>query len=164
MSDIVTLTNALATVMGTDVKNLSASLASTIAKQGDLTTLTTTEKSTLVGALNELNSGLSTVSSSVVDLATIQGMIDTGITGLVDGAPDALNTLNEIAAALAEDDTAIDGVLAALAKRVRVDAAQTFTDPEKAQGRDNINAADAAEVGDVPNADFVATFNAAKAA
>lgn len=163
MSDIVTLTNALATVMGTDVKNLSAAIADAVAKQGDLANLTTTEKSTLVGALNELKTGLNTVSSSAIDAATVQGMIDTGITSLVNGAPDALNTLNEIAAALAEDQTALDGILAALAKRVRVDAAQSFTDPEKAQGRSNIGAAASADVGDVPNADFVATYNTAKA-
>lgn len=161
---LVTLVNALATVMGTDVKDLSASIAAAIAKQGDLTQLTTEEKTTLVGALNELKTGLNTVSSNAIDAATVQGMIDTGINGLVNGAPEALNTLNEIAAALAEDQTALDGILAALAKRVRVDAAQNFTEVEKAQGRSNIDAADAAEVGDVPNADFVATYNASKAA
>jgi hypothetical protein len=124
--------------------------------------LTTTEKTTLVGALNELKSGLTAVTSTAIDAATVQGMIDTGITSLVNGAPDALNTLNEIAAALASDQTALDGILLALAKRVRVDAVQNFTAPEKAQGRSNIGAADAADVGDVVTADFVATYNTAK--
>ncbi len=164
MSNLVTLITALATVMGTDVKNLSTAVADAVAKQGDLTTLSTAHKDTLTGALNELKTGLDSVTNSAIDTATVQSMIDTGITGLVDGAPDALNTLNEIAAALAADDTAMDGILAALAKRVRVDAAQNFTDPEKAQGRSNIRAADADEVGDVPNADFVGTYNTAKAA
>ena len=162
MSNIVSLVNALATVVGGDYKAVAASVASAVAKQGDLTTLTTTEKTTLVGALNELKTGLTAVTSTAIDAATVQGMIDTGITALVNGAPDALNTLNEIAAALAEDQTALDGILSALAKRVRVDAVQNFTDVEKTQGRDNIGAAASADVGVVSTADFVATYNAAK--
>ena len=109
-----------------------------------------------------MKSGLDTVTSSAIDAATVQGMINTGITALVDGAPDALNTLNEIATALAEDQTALDGILLALAKRVRVDAVQNFTDVEKTQGRSNIGAAASADVGVVGTADFVATYNAAK--
>ena len=162
MSNIVTLVNALATAVGGDYKAVAAAVATAVAKQGNLDTLTTTEKGTLVGALNELKTGLTAVTSNAIDAATVQGMIDTGITALVNGAPDALNTLNEIAAALSQDQTALDGILVALAKRVRVDAVQNFTSEEKTQGRSNIGAASAAEVGDVPNADFVATYNAAK--
>ena len=162
MSNIVTLVNAFATAVGGDYKTVAASVASAVAKQGDLTALTTTEKGTLVGALNELKTGLTAVTSSAIDAATVQGMINTGITALVDGAPDALNTLNEIAAALAEDQTALDGILLALAKRVRVDAVQNFTTGEKQQGRENIGAAFADDVGVVSTADFVATYNAAK--
>lgn len=162
MPNIVTLVNALATAIGGDYKTVAASVASAVAKQGDLTTLTTTEKTTLVGALNDLKSGLTAVTNSAIDAATVQSMIDTGITSLVNGAPDALNTLNEIAAALAEDQTALDGILSALAKRVRVDAVQNFTDVEKTQGRSNIGAAASADVGDVGTADFVATYNASK--
>ena len=162
MSNIVTLVNALATAIGGDYKTVAASVAASVAKQGDLTALTTAEKTTLVGALNELKSGLDTVTSSAIDAATVQSMINTGITALVDGAPDALNTLNEIATALAEDQTALDGILLALAKRVRVDAVQSFSDVEKTQGRSNIGAAASADVGEVVTADFVATYNAAK--
>lgn len=162
--NFIQLVNLLASAIGADYKNLSDSLTSVAGKQGDLTLLNTLEKTNLVGALNELKTGLTSVESTVVDSATIQGMIDAGITGVVDGAPDALNTLNEIASALAEDDTAIDGIMTALAKRVRVDQAQAFTTEEKAMGRSNIDAQDASEIGDVPNADFVATYNAAKVA
>ena len=162
--NLVSLITSLATVMGTDIKDLAAEIASVEAKQGDLTTLNTTSKDTLVNALNELHTSVGSLNSTVVDAATIQGMIDTGIGSLVDGAPDALNTLNEIAQALAEDDTAIDGILVSLAKRVRVDAPQAFTAAEKTQGRDNIGAQDAEEIGDVAGADFVAAFNASKSA
>lgn len=161
--DFVQLVNALATKLGIDYKTLSDSLTSVGEKQGDLSTLTTAEKTNLVGALNELKSGLTQVSGEVLNASTIQTMIDNGIAGVVDGAPEALNTLNEIAQALADDDTALDGILAALAKRVRVDAPQAFSDAEKAQGRDNIGAQDAAKVGDIDNADFVATYETASA-
>ena len=163
MSNIVTLVNALATVMGSDIKSLSASVQTALNREGDLATLTTTEKSTLVGALNELKAGLNSVTSTAIDAATAQSMIDAGIAALVNGAPDALNTLNELAAALNEDQTALDGILQALAKRVRVDAVQNFTDEEKTQGRSNIGAAASADVGDVGTADFVATYTASKA-
>jgi hypothetical protein len=56
-----------------------------------------------------------------------------------------------------------------MAKRVRVDSAQSFTAGEQAQGRANIAAAAAAElatltanIGDT-NHNFVADYNAAKA-
>lgn len=162
MSNVVNLVNALAATIGGDYKALAASVNAAVSKQGDLTTLTTTEKGTLVGALNELKSGLASVTSTAIDAATVQSMINNGITSLVNGAPDALNTLNEIAAALNEDQAALDGILQALAKRVRVDAVQNFTDAEKTQGRSNIGAAASADVGDVGTADFVATYNSAK--
>lgn len=163
MSNLVELITQLATAMGTDVKTLNAEIEAVEEKQGDLTTLTTASKATLVGAINELKTGLGDAQSEIVDVNTIQGMIDSGLTSIVDGAPEALNTLNEIATALAEDDSVMDGILLALAKRVRVDAEQTFTEAEKAQGRGNIGAQDAAKIGDVDSADPLGAFNAAKA-
>ena len=162
--NFIQLVNLLAAAIGADYKTLSDELTSIAGRQGDLTQLSTVEKTNLVGALNELKGGLTIVENTVVDAATIQNMIDTGLNGVVDGAPDALNTLNEIAAALAADDTAIDGIMNALAKRVRVDQAQAFTAEEKTMGRSNIGAQDAAQIGDVVSADFVATYNAAKVA
>lgn len=161
--NLVILLNALATAIGIDYKTLSASIGDTITKQGDLTLLQGTQKSNLVAALEELRTNVGTVQSQIIDAPTIQGMIDTGLNGIVDGAPDALNTLNEIAAALAEDDSVFDSILLSLAKRVRVDAAQNFTEVEKEMGRSNIGAAKQVDVGDVANADPVATYQAAKA-
>lgn len=50
---------ALATQVGSDVKTL-------IAKQGDLSTLTTSQKASLVLAINELNSAISQIDMSKV--------------------------------------------------------------------------------------------------
>lgn len=83
------------------------------------------------------------------------------ITNLVNGAPAALDTLNELASALGSDANYATTTATALGNRVRVDAAQSFNGTEKAQGRDNIGAASASDVGDVTAANFVTTFEGA---
>ena len=65
----------------------------------------------------------------------------------------------ELATALGNDANFATTMTTALGNRVRVDAAQSFTAPQQAQGRSNINAADATAVGDT-STDFVAAFNA----
>jgi len=42
--------------------------------------------------------------SVVFDSSEVQGLIDTAVSNLIDGAPNALNTLNEIAAAINDDE------------------------------------------------------------
>lgn len=59
---------------------------------------------------------------------------------LIDSAPGTLDTLNEIAAALGDDPDFSATILAALAKRVRVDAAGGYSTAEKLQARTNIAA------------------------
>ena len=80
---------------------------------------------------------------------------------LIGGASSAYDTLGEIQAALQADATATEGILSSLAKRVRVDAVQTFTAPEQAQGRANIGAASAADLG-ADEVDYVAVAVAAR--
>ena len=86
---------------------------------------------------------------------------DTAISNLVNGAPSALDTLNELAAALGSDASFSTTITTALANRVRVDEAQSFNGTQKTQARDNIGAASASDVGDVTAANFVTTFEAA---
>ncbi|WP_370195203.1 MULTISPECIES: hypothetical protein [Aurantimonas] len=57
---------------------------------------------------------------------------------VVDAAPATLDTLNELAAALGDDPDFGASTAAALANRVRVDAAQGLTDAQKRQARANI--------------------------
>lgn len=157
----------LATRIATEIKAVRAELA---ASTGDLATLTTTAKSSLVAAVNEL-AGLIASASGIDDGSTstssswsssktadeINSAVQSAVTALVNGAPTALDTLKEIADALAQDDSEIAALLTGLDNRVRFDAAQTLTGPQQAQARSNIGAAAAADLGD-PNADFVATF------
>lgn len=56
----------------------------------------------------------------VQSTAQVTSAITTAINNLVNGAPAALDTLKEISDALAADDTAIDGVVAALANRATI--------------------------------------------
>ena len=68
----------------------------------------------------------------------VHAAIGTAITNLIDGAPGALDTLNEIAAALGDDPDVITDLLAAVGNRVRYDAAQALSEPQQTQARSNI--------------------------
>lgn len=149
---------ALAQAIGADVKDLRV-------KQGDLTALTTTQKTNLVGAINELKTLIggagakiddvtasgSTVYSSqkTVDLIELakQAVKDE----LVDGAGTALDTLKELADALNNNPNFATEIATQLGKRVRVDDVQTFTTPEKLQGCNNLG------IGN-PDHDFVTDY------
>lgn len=129
------------TVTGYNIGLLNESFAALRDAQGDLSQLSTTHKDTLVGALNELYASVTKLQDSALTESQVQGWISTSISNLINGAPEALDTLKELAAAIQENDGVLDTILAGLAKRVRVDAAQNFTSEEKTQGRDNIGAA-----------------------
>lgn len=115
--------------------------------------------------IDDLNASTSTVySSSKVD-ALISNLEQT----LLGGIPDStLDTIKEIADFL-KDNSVANGLIAQLSKRVRVDAAQTFTGTEQAQGRSNIGAASATDLSDLISAigtidyNYVADYNTAKA-
>lgn len=70
--------------------------------------------------------------------------VKAAIAGLVDSAPGALDTLDELAAALGDDANFASTVTSALAMRLRFDAAQALTAPQKAQALDNLGAGDLA--------------------
>lgn len=86
--------------------------------------------------------------------------VTTAISNLVDSAPSALDTLNELAAALGDDAAFSSTVSTALGNRVRFDAAQTLTTGQKSQAISNIGAISASDVGDVTT-NFVTTFETA---
>lgn len=136
---------------------------------GDKANLQTADKSSLVAALNELK-GLIGNASGINDAAPsagstyssqkIEQQISAAIAALVNGAPTALDTLKELADALAADDSDIAALVTSLDNRLRVDAPQALSVAQRQQGRDNLDVYSKAEVGDV-NRDFVADFNLA---
>ena len=157
----------LATRIATECKALRTLLNGNAA---DLSALTTTAKSNLVAALNEVRALAASGSGAQIDDgATAAGTtwssskIASEVTAQVNAllgasTPAALNTLDELAAALGDDANFAATMTAALGLRVRVDAAQSFTAPQKAQARSNIDAYGSVEIGN-PDSDFVATFN-----
>lgn len=169
---------ALAQAVGTDVKALTAA-------QGSLSALNTTAKTSLVAAINELLALAGGSGASIDDLA---GDGNTGVTWsankifdsieaakaavkneLVSGAGAALDTLNELAAALGNDPSFAATIAAEVANRVRYDASQTLTAPQQAQARSNIGAASASDVSGLLTGlgaydrDYAADYTAAKA-
>lgn len=155
---------ALAQAMGADVKALTAA-------QGTLTSLNTTTKTSLVAAINEL---LILIGSAGVSIDDGAGNGNTGVTWSADkifdsiedakaaikseilgGAGTALDTLNELAAALGNDPSFATTIAVEVANRVRYDAAQTLTSPQQAQACANIG------VGN-PDRNFLSDYAAAK--
>jgi len=76
------------------------------------------------------------------------------IAAVINSAPAALDTLDELAAALGDDANFASTVTTALGNRLRFDAAQTLTAPQKAQALANLGI-----VASVVN--FAANFNTA---
>lgn len=149
---------ALAQAIASDIKNLTTN-------QGSLTALSTTNKTSLVAALNELKTAIesatnindaSTSTSATWSSNKINTSINNAVSSLVNGAGTTLDTLKELAAALGNDANFAATIATQMGKRVRVDAAQTFTVAEKAQGCANLG------IGN-PDTDFVAAYNTAKA-
>ena len=149
---------ALAQAIASDIKNLTAN-------QGSLTTLTTTNKTSLVAALNELKTAIANA-SNINDTATntsatwssqkINTTINNAVTALVNGAGTTLDTLKELSAALGNDANFAATIATQMGKRIRVDAPQTLTATEQAQGCANLG------IGN-PDTDLLAVYIAAKA-
>ena len=133
--------------------------------QSTLTALTTTDKTSLVKAINELKSSIDNA-TSINDTGTstsatwssdkINTSINNAVSALVDGAGTTLDTLKELADALGNDANFAATLAEQMGKRVRVDAAQTFTVAEQAQGCSNLG------IGN-PNTDLLAVYISAKA-
>ena len=156
---------ALAQAIGADIKTLTAA-------QGSLSALSTTSKASLVAAINELVAASSGAGAEINDAAgngdttvtwsadkiydSIEAAKAAVVNSLVNGAAATLDTLQELANALGNDPNFAATIATSIAARVRYDAAQTLTAPQQAQACANIG------IGN-PDADFVASYAAAKA-
>ena len=156
---------ALAQAIGADIKDVRT-------KQGDLTSLTTTAKGTLVAAIIELKTALAGAGAAINDTAgngattvtwsadkifdTIEAAKAAVKSDLTNGAAAALDTLSELATALGNDPSFAATMATALTNRVRFDAAQVLTTPQQLQACTNIG------IGN-PEFNFAATYATAKA-
>lgn len=129
--------------------------------QGDLTSLTTTQKSSLVLALNEVKSivdSKSTVNDTVTGSSTtwsstkISSAISQAVTDLINGADSSSDTLKDLADKVAGLVQADNGLVSA-------NQVQSFTEQQKQTARNNIDVYSKTEIGDITSADFVATVN-----
>ena len=138
-------------------------------KIGNLSSLSTTDKSTLVAAINELKAAIATVAviddltpgstTTTFSASKIVTLLDALRAQILGGADAAYDTLLELQQELQNDQTGIAVLTAAIDKRVRFDAVQTLTAPEQLQTRTNIGAVASIDIGDTTN-DFVAIIEA----
>lgn len=168
MATLETRLKDLATRIATECKSLRQMVNGNTA---DLSALSTTGRSSLVAAINELKAGLDAVSGGTAiddsliastdrtySITKIRDVVSSAIAALTTGAPGALNTLDELAAALGDDANFSATITTALANRVRTDTnAQGLTAAQQANARTNIGAFGATEIGN-PDTDLVATF------
>lgn len=165
MSDIITQVKNLSTRAATEFKAVYA-------KIGSLTSLTTADKTSLVNAINELKTAInaidvlalisdgSTSTTTTWSSTKINSSIAAALNALTTGAPAALDTLDELAAALGDDANFASTITAALGNRVRVDtAAQGLTVQQQINARTNIDVYSKADIGNIASVDFVGTFN-----
>lgn len=160
----------LATRVATECKSIRTLVNGNAA---DLAALTTTSKVSLVSALNELKGAITALQGAgytTIDDASsasttktwsvtkISSEITAALNALTTGAPAALNTLDELAAALGDDANFATTITTALGNRVRVDtASQGLTTLQQQNARANINAMGAEEIG-TPDTNFVTVF------
>jgi capsid protein len=139
------------------------------AKAGHLANLNTTDKSSLVAAINELKAEVQSTTaiddnqisaSSTYSSTKIVSLLDALKADILGGADAAYDTLLEIQQLLQSGTTGLDALLAAVNLRVRFDGEQTLNAAQQAQARSNIGAVAASDVGDT-DTDFVTIFDGA---
>ena len=161
MSSLQVRITDLATRVATEIKSVKTLVNGNAA---DLSALTTTQKTSLVAAINELKNAVDNVGSSITisdstssttqvwSSSKIASEIQAAKDALTNGAAAALDTLSELASALGNDASFSSTVTTALGYRLRFDTAQTLTTGQKTQACANLG------IGE-PDTDFVTTFN-----
>ena len=153
------------TAIGAGTSNLAIGTTGSTAKAGnyapaaaDISDATTAGRALLTAA----NVGAQRTALDVYTKSEVDSAAAAAAAGVVDAAPGALDTLNELAAALADDPNFATNTATALGNRVRVDAAQTLNGTQQTQGQDNLSVYSRTQIGD-PTTDFVAVLAAALA-
>lgn len=127
-------------------------------KIGDVAALTTTDKTSLVSAVNEVKSNLSNLDLGVDEVAV--GTIATAkakeeIDKIVAGAPAAFDTLKELADAVQSGSTTAQAVATKLNTRLSFGETQTLTAQQKLMAGNNLG------IGDV-TVNLLAVYTTAK--
>jgi hypothetical protein len=157
----------LATRVASELKSHKVLINGNVA---NLSALTTTAKSNLVAAINEVAAGQAQAGAQIDDVtpstskvyssSKTNSQIAAAVSNLVASSPAALDTLNELAAALGNDANFATTVNTALGNRLRVDVNnQGLTGTQQSNGRTNLDVYSKAEIGSVTT-NYVATFEA----
>ena len=162
MSSLQVRITDLATRIATEIKSVKTLVNG---NASDLSALTTTQRTSLVSAINELKTAIDNVAGSSIIISDstssttqvwssskIAAEIQAAKDALTNGAGTALDTLSELASALGNDANFSSTITTALGYRLRFDAAQTLTSGQKTQACTNLG------IGE-PDTDFVTTFN-----
>ena len=140
MSLVTNITN-LATRIATEVKAIRTLVNGNAT---DLSSLNTTNKTNLVAAINEVKSGLSAAGVQIDDAGTslskvwssskTNSAINSAVSALVASAPTALDTLNELAAALGNDASFATTVTTSLAAKADASTVVTLSSDQTIGG------------------------------
>ena len=158
--------DALVDAIGVEFKKV-------IGKIGSTDMLQTTERGSVVGAVNELKTRIDNIGSgnsgaAIDDTAPaadkayssqkVDSLIDAAKTAvkseILDGADAAYDTLAEVAKYIEQDKIGATALSEAVAKRLRIDEAQVLTQAQKTAVETTLNLGDT-------DTDFVAKFNQA---
>ena len=140
--------------------------------QGQRGSLTTTDKDSLVDAINEVNDQLSAIRGQIESKSQIDDSLTTAINTwsalkisntvaeklaelkneLLGGAGADFDTLQELVTLINQNKGAIEALETIAAGHVRFNAAQSLTANEKAQARSNIGAPSTDDVADAKKA------------
>lgn len=138
----------LAQAIGVDIKAIYALIGLT-------QNLTTTDKTSIVAAINEVKATADSATQGGITQAELDAAVQQAKDDLTNGAATALDTFAELEAALGGDANFASTVATALANRVRFDAPQTLTTAQQLQASQNIG------VGD-PDHDFVTDYTTSR--
>lgn len=159
---------SLTTQLATLVTRVGTEFKTVYSLTGSLSALATTDKSSLVAAINEARTTATAIiddtttssttkvwSASKATAAILQAKND-----ILGGVGAAYDTLQEIVTQITSDEGVVAGILTAIGNRLRFDAVQTLTGPQLTQGQANLGVYSTTQIGD-PTTDFVAVFTAA---
>jgi len=175
MATLQTRLQDLATRISTEVKSLRTLLNGNAA---DNSALITTSKTNLVAAINEVKAQANSLAASAgatindasnasttqtYSISKILTSISEGQAAvkaeILGGAGAAFDTLKELEDLLTTSGSDLAALTTALGNRLRFDAAQALTAPQKAQANTNLGSLSLAQSGD-PDTNLVAVFEA----
>ena len=126
------------TLGGSETLAFTAGSNVTITESGGAVTIASTDTNTQLTLLDEDNMS-SNSATAAASQQSIKAYVDSEVAGIVDSAPSALNTLNELAAALGDDASFSTTTATSLGNRLRVDVSnQGLTSTQQGNALTNL--------------------------